>query len=292
MNYHQPVLVDKLTSLYSDFNHRLVIDGTLGNGGHSLAFTKLGATVYGIDKDPTNLDIAKNRITTNNPQAKFTPILDNYSRISHIYADYIKQPVDLILFDLGLSINQIKSQGRGFSFDDSISLDMTINPNQKITAQTIVNHYSQDQLFQLFSKNAQERFALDIAQAIVTLRKKELFTNSRQLADLIVSIYQQHHYSSSIHPATKAFLALKMEVNQDLANITLAFNQSLKLLKPKAYLAIITFHSTEDRLVKRLFQSAQTANVFKRTFKIKPNHQDILDNHLCRSAILRIGQLS
>jgi len=292
MKYHNPVLVNEINQILAPFDSKTIIDTTLGNGGHTINFLSHGATVFGIDKDQTNLKITTDRIKKLNLEKKFTGILSDFADLSLVSKKIIKRPVDAILFDLGLSINQQKSTNRGFSFQDDLSLDMRLNQNQKTpTAKDIVNSYSVQDLFRIFSVLGQEVHSLLIAQSIVKKRQLKQFDTAKSLADFIVSIFKQNNLNTGkIHPATKIFLALKIAVNDELNNLTSALNQSLKIIKQSGWILIITFHSTEDRLVKNFIKSSKNQKIITNILKIKPNFKDIKQNPLSRSALLRAFQ--
>jgi len=292
MKYHSPVLVNEINQILAPFTSKTIIDATLGNGGHTINFLSQGATVFGIDKDQINLSITTNRIRKLSLEKNFTSILSDFTDLSLVSKKFINRPVDAILFDLGLSINQQKSTNRGFSFQDDLSLDMRLNQNQNTpTAKDIINSYSVQELFSIFSVLGQEVHSLLIAQSIVKKRQLKQFDTAKSLADFIVSIFKQNNLSiGKIHPATKIFLALKIAVNNELNNLTSALNQSLKIVKQSGWILVITFHSTEDRLVKNFIKSSKNQKIITNILKIKPDFKEIKQNPLSRSALLRAFQ--
>lgn len=280
MDYHIPVLLDEVTKELNPSPNKVFIDGTVGHGGHSQALLDDGAVVYGIDADKDNLQIATNRL--NNPN--FYPILGNFKDIKKIWQKNINQPVDGILVDLGLSNNQQSEAGRGFSFNDNQSIDMRLDPlNQETSAQNIINTYDETQLYLLFSKVAQEQFARPLAQKIITARQKKSIKTGAQLAEIIQNYYQSKHIRSSINPATKIFMALRIEVNQEFENLNQFLIDSQKIIKKGGIIAIISFHSGEDRIVKNFIKK----NNFK-TRRFLPTKNEIKTNRLSRSAVLRV----
>ncbi len=269
MPLHQPVLLKEITRLFQPGPGKIFIDATLGNGGHSLKLLQAGAKVYAFEFDPENIKVVQKRIHHPN----LTIINDNFSHINH----YFNFKVNGILFDLGLSINQQKAQGRGFSFNDALSLDMRLNPQQQtLTAQKIVNTYSQKELFDLFSKYAQEKNSHLISQLII---KNRPFNNALQLADLVRTNLPRR---GKIDPATKVFLALRIAVNDEFSNLQTALELTLDLVKPGGRVVIITFHSSEDRIVKNFIRRHRLTSCL-----IKPGLEEIKQNPLARSAILR-----
>jgi len=292
MKYHTPVLVNYINQILTPLNSKNIIDATLGNGGHTINFLSQGATVFGIDKDINNLQISQDRIKQMNLDKKFTAIQSDFKNISQIYQQKIKVPIDAILFDLGLSLNQQKSVNRGFSFNDPLCLDMRLDQtNSNLTADQIVNSYPPQQLFRIFSIFGQEIHSLLIAQEIAKKRQTSPFSSAKSLADFIVNVYKKNNLNiGKIHPATKIFLALKIVVNDELNNLTIALNHSLNLVKKSGWILIITFHSTEDRLVKNFIKSSQAKDIIKNIGKTKPDYLEIKQNPLSRSALLRFFQ--
>ncbi len=284
--YHQPVLAQEIITFFQPGPNNIYIDATLGNGGHTLELLKHNAIVFGIDQDPQNLAIATSRILANNVSKNFIGINDNFANLEKIISTYNINGISGVLFDLGLSSNQLKSSNRGFSFNDSTSLDMRLDPTvQTLTAKEIINTYSAVELFDIFSKYAQEKYSRDIAENITIVRKSHPFNTSTQLADYIKEFYHQKHQSVHLHPATKILMALRIATNNEYQNVTTALNSCLKLHQTK--IAIITFHSGEDRLVKQFItQNKQSFSQFS-SRPIKPSSSEIRQNHLSRSSLLR-----
>lgn len=279
MNYHQPVFLSEIINQYNPQPNQIFIDCTVGHGGHTIEFINHGAIIYGIDTDISNLKIATKRINNNN----FHPISGNFKDIKKIWQENIKTPVDGILVDLGLSYDQQSTPGRGFSFNDTESIDMRLNPdNQQTSAENIINTYDETQLYLLFSKVAQEKFALPLAQKIISGRQKKSIKTGTELATIIRDYYQSKHIRSAVDPATKIFMALRIETNNEFENLNTFLIDSQDILKKNGKIAIISFHSGEDRLVKNFIKK----NNFK-TSRFLPTQNEVNQNHLSRSAILR-----
>lgn len=287
MNYHQPVLLDEVIRLLDPKAGQIFLDATLGHAGHTIEILKRGATVYGLDADPTNQKIAIDRIEALNLSKNFHPLKGNFSKIYSIWKKQINIPLDGLLVDLGLSVNQQSGQGRGFSFNDSLSLDMRLNPKtQSLTAENIINTWDKQQLYQLFTKYAQEKLAKPLIYEIIQARQAHPIKNGQELSLIIENYYHKKHYSTYLNPATKIFLALRIAVNDEFDNLKKILDASLKITKKGSKIAIISFHSGEDRLVKQFINK----NNFD-SQKISPQHQEIKKNHLSRSALLRFYKI-
>jgi 16S rRNA (cytosine1402-N4)-methyltransferase len=279
VKYHLPVLLNEVINQFNPTKNKIFIDATCGHGGHTQQFLAGGAKVFGIDADITNLNIATDRL--NNPN--FIPILGNFRDILQIWQDKIKKPVDGILLDLGLSSNQQSQPGRGFSFNDEQSIDMRLDPKtQETSAENIINTYDETQLYLLFSKVAQEAYARPLAQKIITARQKNPIKTSVQLASIIRDYYQSKNIRRTTNPATKIFMALRVETNQEFENLSKFLIDSPKILKSNGIIGIISFHSGEDRIVKNFIR----INKYKND-RYLPTKSEINLNHLSRSAILR-----
>lgn len=281
MNYHQPVLLEEVLALTDPKPGKIIIDATLGNGGHSQELLKRGAIVFGIETDPNNLALASDRLQN---YINFHPIHDNFTNLERIAKDKIQSQVDAIIIDLGLSQNQITGTGRGFSFNDDLSLDMRLDASQQeLTAEAIINTYSYQQLVDIFTRNSQELYAKPIALRIISARQKKPIKKATDLATIIRSYYHEKMIRYNIDPATKIFLALKIEVNDEFNNLKSVLPQTSKILKTGGVCAIISFHSGEDRIVKLFIKASQ----FTSSGRITPLQTEALSNKLSRSATLR-----
>jgi len=289
MNYHQPVLVKETLDILDIKPGNIYVDATLGNGGHTLEILKLGGTVYGIEQDPTNLDIATKRIKKANLASNFTPIHANFNQLETIISNTIKQKIDGLLVDLGLSKNQQMSQDRGFSFNDSTSLDMRLDPNSNNpTAKDIINIGSFDELYEIFSKNCQEIYSKPLILKIIAERQKKSITDGKRLADIIRSYYSENKIRTKVDPSTKIFLGLKIAVNQEFSNLKKILAQSLTSIKPNGTACFISFHSGEDRIIKQFIKSnIIQKNIYSNSKPITPSFSEVKTNPLSRSAILR-----
>ena len=282
MDYHQPVLLSEVITSLAVKPNNIYIDATLGNGGHTIEILKLGGVVYGIDQDPTNLAIATNRIKDLDLSKSFFPIKSNFIDLSKV-VDQINKPIAGILFDLGLSSGQQKSQGRGFSFNDELSLDMRLDPTtQTETAENIINTWSYEELYDIFTKLAQEKFAKPLIIKIISERQHLPIKTGLRLAEIIRDFYTKRHIRSSIDPSTKIFMVLRITVNQEFINLKSVLNSTFSL-NPECIVAFITFHSGEDRIIKQFIRQ----NFPNSPKPLTPTFAEIKSNPLSRSAVLR-----
>ncbi|MBI2465105.1 16S rRNA (cytosine(1402)-N(4))-methyltransferase RsmH [Candidatus Shapirobacteria bacterium] len=290
MEYHVPVLLNEVLDLLSVKLGNIYIDGTLGNGGHTLEILKKGGEVYGIDSDQNNLDLATSRIVDSGYAVHFHPIKGNFTDLKQIISKNISSPIHGILLDLGLSSNQQKASGRGFSFNDEQSLDMRLDPaTQELTAEKIINTYSFEQLFNIFSKIAQEKLSKPLAQKIITKRKSSPIKDGATLAKIIRDAYLAKGIRTKIDPSTKIFMALRIVVNQEFENLKQFLDSTLHTPSlNNATVCIISFHSGEDRIVKQFIREHHPSLITSHSSKaITATHKETAVNPLSRSAVLR-----
>jgi 16S rRNA (cytosine1402-N4)-methyltransferase len=289
MEFHNPVLSAETIELLDVQKNKVYIDATLGHGGHTLQILEKGGIVYGIDQDPKNLEIAKNRIAAANFNNQFFPIHNNFNQLEKIVNKNIGQKVDGLIIDLGLSQNQQTAQGRGFSFNDESSLDMRLDPeNQELTAENVINTYDYDQLFEIFSKYAQELYSKPIVLQIIRERQKSPIKTATRLANIVRGFYKERHIRSKIDPSSKIFLSLRIVVNDELENLKNILVQSLRAVKKGGNICVITFHSGEDRIVKQFIREYSEQKIIVENKKaIKTSFEEIKKNPLSRSATLR-----
>lgn len=280
---HKPVMVEEVLKLMDVKPGGFYLDCTLGGGGHSLAILERSSPdgyLVGIDRDP--IAIAKAEETLSHYKGRFTLILGNFAYLSELISEIGIDRFDGILFDLGVSSIQLEDPGRGFSFSRDGPLDMRMDPSIPLTAHQIVNTFPLDKLEGIFRDLGEEPFAHRIAKAIVDYRKRKEISSTKELAEIISSVVKQR---GKIHPATRAFMALRIFINGELENLKKALTQAVSLLKPKGRLCVISYHSLEDRLVKSFFRESKERIVT--TSVIKPSREEILNNRRARSARLR-----
>ncbi len=289
MDFHIPVLLAETIRLLNVQKNKIYIDGTLGHGGHTLEILKQGGIVYGIDQDPKNLEIATNRVKEAGFEKQFFPVHNNFNQLENFINQNIKQKINGLIIDLGLSQSQQTGKDRGFSFNDEISLDMRLDPeNQELTAEEIINTYDYNELFEIFSKYAQEVYSKPLALKIIHERQKSPIKNSVRLANIIRDFYKDHHFRSKIDPSTKIFMSLRIVVNNEFDNLKDILSQSLNTVAKDGNVCIISFHSGEDRIVKQFIKNYSDQKIIIENKKpAKASFEEIKKNPLSRSATLR-----
>jgi len=251
--YHLPVFPVEVAGWMEACAGKWIIDGTLGGGGHSELFLKAGAAVLGVDRDPEALAHARARLGGFGD--RFATWEGNFSRLLEIPAIQHGQRADGLLLDLGVSSRQLDSAARGFSFMREGPLDMRMGPSSPHTAAEVVNAWSEADLARIFFEFGEEPKARRIAAAIVKQRATKPFETTTELAACIEAAAGRH---GRTHPATRAFQAIRMAVNEELDSLAAALAAAPSVLKPGGRLLVITFHSLEDRMVKRFLRHRST----------------------------------
>lgn len=253
---HVPVMLDEILDLLAPALERpgaLYVDGTLGMGGHSEAVLERfpQARVVGIDRDTAALDLAGERLSRFGD--RFHAVHAVNTELSHV----LDEPADAMLFDLGVSSFQLDELERGFSYRSDAPLDMRMDQTSSgETAADVLNTYSQDDLERVLREYGEERFARKIAHAIVKEREKSLWTTSGRLVELLRSVIPAASQRQSGHPAKRTFQALRIEVNDELGGWAQTVESALDCLALDGRLAVLSFHSLEDRITKQAFARA------------------------------------
>jgi 16S rRNA (cytosine1402-N4)-methyltransferase len=255
---HEPVLLSAALTFLAPRDGGRYIDATFGGGGHSRAILEASAPsgqVLAIDADPAA--VARARALAERYPGRLLPCHGNFRNLARLAQSYGFVPVDGILFDLGLSSDQLADPARGFSFQLAGPLDMRFDPTSGEPAAVIVNTWSAEELAKLFWQYGEEPRAWAIAQTIVAERARQPIETTTQLAALVERIAGSRR--ERIHPATRVFQALRIAVNQELEALAAGLAQAVELLRPGGRLVVIAFHSLEDRLVKQFFRREAAA---------------------------------
>lgn len=250
---HFTVMKNEAVDALECQNGKIYVDCTLGGGGHSeLILERISpdGKLFAFDIDDDAIDYASERLKD---YKNLTIIKDSYVNIKSALAKYgINKITGGVLLDLGASYHQLTKQERGFSFSKEAPLDMRFNMSADFSAYDVVNGYKEDELVKIFSEYGEERFSKRIAKAIVNKRTQSPIKTTTELAEIIVN--STPHIKSSIHPATRVFQAIRIEVNDELKNVKKVLSDVLEILDYGAIISVISFHSLEDRIVKRLFK--------------------------------------
>ncbi|MEK7238044.1 MAG: 16S rRNA (cytosine(1402)-N(4))-methyltransferase RsmH [Nitrospirota bacterium] len=247
---HVPVMLEEVLRMLKVKKSGVYIDGTVGLGGHAEGILKSvegGCTLIGIDKDEEALKIAKERLKGFDVHL----IRDRFSNMDAVISNLGYREAEGILLDLGVSTLQLKSEGRGFSFLKDEPLDMRMDNRQTLTALRIINGYTEKDLAHILWQYGEERFSRKIARAIVNAREQKPIRTCRELSQIIEKAIGR---KGRIHPATKTFQALRIEVNKELAELSMAINTGINILKSGGRFCVLSYHSLEDRIVKHSFK--------------------------------------
>nr|WP_268243860.1 16S rRNA (cytosine(1402)-N(4))-methyltransferase RsmH [Deinococcus sedimenti] len=278
---HVPVLADEVLEMLQPAPGKVFVDGTLGGAGHTGLLLAAGATVYGIDQDPYALDRAR----AANPQG-LTVLEGNYRDMAALLAGVGVTQVDGILLDIGVSSFQLDDTARGFSYHTEAPLDMRMSQSGE-SAADVVNEYEAEELASIIYEYGEDRLSRRIARAIVAAREQAPIETTVQLADIVKRAYPG--FSKGIHPARRTFQALRIHVNDELGALRDGLSAAEMLLAPGGRLAVISFHSLEDRIVKRfLLGSERLEPLTKRPVIATDEEQGT--NPRARSAKLRGAQ--
>ena len=290
---HQPVMVTEVLYWLAPKEGDVYVDCTIGTGGHSEAILEKARgriSLIGIDRDEETLEVAKEALKKY--QSHISLVKANFKHLPQILKEKKIREVDSILYDLGLSSFQLKSRERGFSFRGSAPLDMRVDRSQKMTAAYLVNNLSAAELEDIFLRLGEERWARRVAEFAVRERQKSSLKTTWDLVEVVrKAIPAEVRKKRKIHFATKIFQALRIKVNQELENIKIALPLSFEWLRPGGRVCVISYHSLEDRIVKREFSEGKKNRLKILTKKVvKPSSNEILANPSARSARLRAAE--
>ena len=253
---HTPIMVSDVLDLLEPARGGIFVDGTLGGGGHAEAVLEaLGENgkLYGIDRDDDALRAASARLARFGD--RFTPIKGNFFDMKELLFDRGVTAVDGILLDLGVSSYQLDAAQRGFSYKQEAPLDMRMDQSAPLSARTVVNEWPEEELKRIFWEYGEEKFSGRIARRIAERRQEKPIETTTELAELIKGAIPAKFKNEPQHPARRCFQAIRIAVNGELDGLNDAIRSAHDLLKPGGRLAIITFHSLEDRIVKNAFRT-------------------------------------
>lgn len=295
---HKSVLFDEAIKALDLNENKIIVDGTAGGGGHSGEIAKRAKRVISIDQDPDAITVLNERL---GDKENVTIVHDNYSNIKNIVSNLNIEKIDGLLLDLGVSSFQLDTAERGFSFHKDAPLDMRMSKSG-LSAYDVVNNYDERQLADIIYRYGEEKFSRRIAANIVKARAKKPIETTFELVDIIKSSMPQKAMRDA-HPARRTFQAIRIEVNAELDVLKSTLEDAFDILAPGGRIAIITFHSLEDRIVKEQFakwcQGCTCPKEFPvcvcgkkpkgKTFKsISPSKEELEENPRARSSRLRI----
>ena len=300
---HYTVMKNEAVEIMEPTTGKIYVDCTLGGGGHSgLILSKIQpeGRLISFDIDDEAIAAASERLKD---FKNHTIVKSSYTDLRRVLNELnIKSITGGLLLDLGASYHQLTNAERGFSFSKEAALDMRFDMDAEFTAYDVVNTYKEDDLVRIFSEYGEERFSKRIAKRIVEVRKKSPIKTTTELANLIIDATPR--VKTHLHPATRVFQAIRIEVNQELKNVETILNETLDLLDVGAIISVISFHSLEDRLVKNILKreaqkcrcneiicTCKPPRIELLTRKpILPSEQEIKENPPSRSAKLRAAR--
>jgi len=302
--YHVPVLKDECIEALNIKPDGIIIDGTIGGAGHSSEIVKrLGSgRLIGIDQDYNAINAAKERLSA---YRNVTFVNTNFKYIKQILADLNISQINGALLDLGVSSHQLDTPQRGFSYQEDAPLDMRMDTRKSFSAYNVVNEYSEERLAEIIFNYGEDRWAKRIAEFIVSERKKSPIETTYQLVSVIKKAVPLGARKDGPHPAKRTFQAIRIEVNGELSLLKQSIEDFAQSLAPGGRLAVITFHSLEDRIVKNVFASLASGCICPKEFPVcvcgkkpegkiitkKPvvsSEKELAENPRARSAKLRV----
>lgn len=306
--FHQPVLLKEVLEYLNPQPDQDFVDGTVGGGGHAAAIlekTAPNGRLIGLDRDPAAIEAAQKNLKKFGDRAIL--VQDNYLNIDKIvYGQGVLFRPSGLLLDLGISSFQVSAfDDRGFSFQQNSPLDMRFGPDTDLTASEIINKYSESKLIEIFKQYGEEPRAKTIARQIVKQRKLKQLTSTAELVDLIGQVKQSRFGKNN--PATQVFQALRLAVNKELETLTAVLPKLVEVLEPQGRLAIISFHSLEDRIIKKFLARESRDCLCPKELPVcacghlkkislitkgvvKPQDEEINANPRSRSAALRVAE--
>ena len=299
--YHEPIMGPEILEAMDPVEGKQIFDGTLGGGGHSELFLSNGAHVIGCDQDGGALEYASARLSRYGD--RFLPVRGNFGDLDSILASLGLDKVDGILLDVGVSSRQLDDPKRGFSFREEGPLDMRMDDRCEVSARDVVNEWSEEELIRIFREYGEERRAVRAAREIVKAREDKSIETTAELAEVVCRAIPK---TGKRHPATQVFQAIRIAVNRELEVLEAALEKAVEALSENGVLAVISFHSLEDRIVKRFMHRRAEKTIDRPEWPapkpnpdfalglptrkaITPSEEEISRNPRARSAKLRVA---
>jgi 16S rRNA (cytosine1402-N4)-methyltransferase len=285
---HVPVLLEAIVEQLELKPGMVVVDGTLGGGGHSRAMAERivpGGRLVALDRDPKAIDEGERFL-------KGLPVRlaqANFCDLPEVLQALEIEQVDAVLLDIGLSSDQLADDSRGFSFNSDGPLDLRFDPTEGTPAWRLLERLSAEHLADMIYEFGEEKFSRRIAKAIIERRRENPVRTSRELAELVDRCVPRSRDTERIHPATRTFQALRIAVNDELKSLEIALRRIPDCLRPGGRLAVISFHSLEDRRVKEAFQNDMRLKVLTRR-PLRAEESETAKNPRSRSAKLRVAE--
>jgi len=305
---HKPVLLDECIYNLNIKSDGIYVDGTIGGAGHSVEiYRRLGSKGFliGIDQDSTAIEASRQKLENEPQKAKYVLVRSNFVHIKDVCLNIGVDKVDGILLDLGVSSYQLDEAERGFSYQKDAPLDMRMDRTRELTAEEIVNEYSEEEIKNIIQKYGEEKWASRIASFIVNARRTSRINTTGQLVEIIKAAIPNAARREGPHPAKRTFQALRIAVNDELGVLERVIQDSVSLLRPGGRFCIITFHSLEDRIVKNEFnklvnpctcpsdfpvcvcgKTSQAKHITRKP--ITPSKAELEENPRARSSKLRV----
>lgn len=304
---HIPVMLNEALYYLNCKPGKIFVDCTLGGSGHAKAILKKivpAGLLIGIDQDKDAIRNA--RVVLKAYASNIRLFNENFIYLPELLSQLDIDSIDGVLLDLGISLDQLESSGRGFSFKRDEPLDMRMNIESSTKAENLLNRLEKDSLAKIFKEYGEERWAWQIAQKIVKVRKREAIKSTKQLSQIVCSAIPKRRRDSNqrIHPATRVFMALRIAVNRELERLDLFMEKVINLLNPYGRLCVLSFHSLEDRIVKHRIKALEKGCICPPDFPkcvcnkekkvrlltkkvLRPSADEIKANPMARSARLR-----
>ena len=285
---HVPVLLDEVLAWLDPRPGQVLVDGTLGGGGHARALAeRVGpeGRIVGLDRDPAAIE----RATETLAGTPTTLVHSDFRDLPEVLAQLDVSGVDGVLLDLGLSSDQLEDPERGFSFSTEGPLDLRFDPTRGEPAWRLVNRLDEKRLAQLIHEFGEERYSRRIARAVVRRRREKPIRTAAELAELVRRCVPRSPSARRLDPATRTFQALRIAVNHELESLDAALARVPDCLTPGGRFAVISFHSLEDRRVKEAFRDDARLEVLTRK-PVRPRSEEVQQNPRARSAKLRVAQ--